>query len=352
LLALADFEGADTPEPAVLPTYVPRKETSPALNQFLSYLVFSSHSARFAVELICCLGIFAVLQEALPFVMTSADWTSLTAWFIACLSVSLVDHFMLIPPFAKFREACGEDAMGHHERAVELLDSIGPSSGHRVALPEERYQLTRAVFELHAGNAATAREALEKAREAGLSGLSYMIYRLRISRLTEGQKSVAEELRVARTLYPQSGTLAIEEALGLVETRTEFRKGMKIFGEAIALADETHPFGVSTRSLARAFNEVCRLWSGYAEDAIEKLSDEISVLAALCATNELARPLLSQLFLERAYYFATHAEPENARKDLRVGEILCRHSFPKSLATKVRGELAWRYPEQELPALA
>ena len=351
-VAVGEVAPEPSPPPSVFPTYQAAAETLPAVDRLLSYLVFSSHAARFAVELLVCLALFGALDAALPLVAARNDWTGLTAWFFACLSVSLFDHFQLIPPFAKYREACGEDALGHHASALEKLDSIGPDSGGRITIPPMRYYLLRSAFALHAGDAFDARESLERAREHGLSGLSYMVHRLRIARFTEGTAGIAPELRIARELYPKSATLLIEEALGVVEGRTEFRRGAKLFGEAVALEDEEHPIGVSTRSIARAFQQVCRLWSGYAEEAIELLSDELGVLAATCNSNELARPLLSQLFLERAYYHATHAEPELARKDLRVGEILCRHSFPKLLASKVRAELAWRFPEQALPAVA
>lgn len=338
-VTIDDLHYLPTPESSLVSN--PRTDLEP-FRDFLSYLAFKAHSLRFALELVVCIALFTVFRLALAFSPIESGWQPLSAWILACLTVSVMDHVLLIPPYFLLRRAHALDAAAKHEDALSLLEKIGPRSQRFIRYPQTAYHLTRARFLLHAESFSDARGELEFARANGLLLQPYLLTRIEIARAQGDLDQSESEIKSARELLGDHASLAFEEAFQILESRQDWRAAEKLFRRVGELPDVEHSSGMSTKSLARAFVEVCRLWTGRAEEAILSLSKEIEFLVAAYSATDNAHPYLSRLYLERSLYLATHQEPEAARSDLRLSQLLCLHPWAKRFAEKVQEEIQWR----------
>ena len=311
--------------------------------KFLSHLVFGAHALRFSLELMLCIGLFAAIDPLILAFGFDSEWRGLSAWACACLIVSAFDHFLLVPPYFNYRRAIAFASQGKIGAALELIDSIGPFSKGYIKLPRGEYFRIRCEMLIQCEHFADAEQELAIGEQLGLSKENAGILRAQLRR-SQGKyfDAFAAIENAAKLVGEASVALQLETALTQFEERKSLRQAGKLF-EAIAKKDDAPlPGGYPTRALARAYHQLCRLWTGYAEEAIIELSRELEILAAQYAGVEALRPHLARLYLERSFYFATHAEPERAHVDLRIGQLLCGQPSTVRLVTKIKEELAWR----------
>ena len=111
-------------------------------------------------------------------------------------------------------------------------------------------------------------------------------------------------------------------------------------------SNEAHHAGETTHAIATAYIAVCDLWRGKAEEGIENISAYIERLKAGVFYVDRLRPILSNLLLERAYYYATHRDPSNAVLDYNQSLAFTKVAENSAIALKVREELMDRHEIQ------
>jgi hypothetical protein len=330
------------PIPSVLEG-LSRESPSP-FSEFLSYLVFEGNGLRLFLEAALCLCIFIVIEVFFASIALDDKWRSLGAWMIACVMVAILDHLLLIPPLFAYRRAWASDATANLDGALKALDEIAPDTKSLIRYPRRLYHLRRGQFYLNAGQYSQAERELGLAAAYNLPFKHSLSARLSIMRLQGSFEKAEEELNEAKLTHGNSPEFALEEALTALDQRKDLRHARKLFDSVLEQKNVMLHSEIMTHDLARPLRELCRLWTGYAEEALSAFSAELQVFVSIYGMrNEEARPWAARMMLERAYYLATHREPELATRDLRVAQIFYRNGEARRHAQKVQEELEWRF---------
>jgi hypothetical protein len=329
-------------------------------NVFLSELTFEKHGIRFAFELVICLSFYTALQLGSTFFSSMVDGGaplgSLLCWFIACISLAIFDHVIFLRPLLTLRNAQKSISLGKFEEGLKGLFQLSPEKSRgtkksffHVALKPREYHLYRARCALEMEQYQVAEKELLSARKASV-GLSMTgedfelaLFQVEILRRSNHQPQAKELLEILRPKFGSSPLFSFEEFFLNFETAKVSTTGKRSL-EAILCQNPTdHWSGVTTHELARPYLSVLRLWSGHAEEALEELTYELRLLLHSVPTSELVRSLLSRLFIERAYYYATHREKDAAEDDIRLATFLALTPECTRAADKVRDELKSRF---------
>ena len=129
----------------------------------------------------------------------------------------------------------------------------------------------------------------------------------------------------------------------MLEERSDLRAARKLFDRVRRMPPELHPSGDNTRDLAEGYYAACQLWTGEAEEGLQRISHGIERLRGLVRRIDTLRPVLARLCAERSYYFATHREPHGALLDIRIASALCASPQLRGRYEAIREELEWRH---------
>lgn len=336
------------------PSVYPHAGTDSKLSSLLSHLVFKEHGIRLGLEVTSVITLYTILYIAVPWSALGVSVSSqgLVAWFTSCIAVTILDRLVVSRPFHIYLESCRLDFVGAYDLALKKIRSIAPHSGRLIPCPEDTYRLLRTKIFLHAGENDRAAAELELARKAGIPDEQYYCLKvcLASARTVEHTAEYTAELTTGdvineiREKVGDTPWLTLEH--GLIELQQRNMPAAKLAFRKAANARATmHYSGETTARLANAFLQVARLWTGDAEEGLDELDVAIARYRALAFHVETLRPYVATLVLERALYLATHREPLLAIADVRNALAFCAHPQHLNLATLIKEELEWRYPE-------
>lgn len=324
------------------------------LSAFLSRIVFEAPAARVGLELALCATFFIILYAAVPWRAFAEDirWHPLLSWFSACLLTALVDQVLCSRPLQTLRRARKLALTGNYEGALETLTLVEPAGTAFLRCPTSVYCFHRAEILIQAGRTEEAREELTQARSAGMPDYLFHLSRCKLFRSEGRFDEATRELDEACINAPKNPLVVLERGLTLLEQRQDFRSARDEFDRVLEMPPVLHPSGESTHELALAFGSVARLRTGQAEEGLENLSRAIARIRSAAGFSLSLRPTLAWLYMERAFYFATHREPDAAVHDLRLAVSICRYPQIALRAADVGEELACRYQIKPIELLS
>ncbi len=325
--------------PHVVPT-----DVGFSLKGLFTYLAFRGHMTRMATEMVAAVGIYLILVK----VVFPPEWSSensgkLFGWFIGCTLVAAFDQLLLRRSNFLCRRAYLTALNGAYEKALNMLEGASPYGKALVPCPSTIYHALRTDIFTQAEAYAYAERELEIASQAGLPGDLLAVLNIRLLRQRGELNFAMEKIEFAKQNYSQDPTLIIEEGLMNLENLRDPWAARKLFRLAAELPAKPHISGDSTVEIAHSYLEVCRLWTGEAEEGLEGLSRSIDRLRGITPYVDTLRPVLAQLCAERSYYLATHKEPEAAYADLKLAVGLCTNASLRKRATEVQEELVERH---------
>lgn len=316
------------------------------LGSALSTLAFKHHGARVGMELSFCVLSFSSLKHLAPWseLGVTQQWAPLYSWFAACLLTVALDNFLFGRAHLLYRGVMKLSAAGCYNEALSTLNRLAAIPGNSLLrLPEDMYRIKRSELLSLLGEHEAARRELWMARGCGMSSLEYHLavscsylheQRLEDARAelgyAEDQLGALPEIELAR------GRLMLENRASLSEAKAAFRNALA----KSALSGNT---AATTDAATKGFFAVTQLWTGEAEQGIDGLNDAIAELKAATVFVDSIRPLVAALAMERAYYLATHQQPDAAIQDMNSALTLCSYPAIRKLAERVRDELQWRY---------
>ncbi len=332
-----------------------KPQENQTLSILLSRLAFEWPGLRIGMELSFLVLVHAACLELsvlFGLINETNRWIPLFLWFVSCLVALFVDQFIICRPVFIFRRAYHLALSGGWDEALQLLESISPTSGAKIFCPANVYHIRRAEILIEAGMTRIAERELQLAELAGTSPENLSVLKSRLLRFQtdDGLSRAQEELKSTATKTGETAMLCLEEGFMLLEARKDMWSAKRILKRASEMPEEIHLCGERTSLIARAGCAVARLWTGEAEDGLVELSHAINRLLPLAGSLDTVRPILAFLLLERSHYLATHREPEAAAKDLRVGLTLCSYPSILKKAALVREELSWRHGLSVEPA--
>jgi len=316
-----------------------------AFAHMLSYLVFQAEHARIGLEISACLVVYFLLQFIFPWgsMGVPSGWSSLACWFTACGLLVAFDQFVLCRPMNALKRARHCDIEGRYEQALALLETIGPRSSSFIRFPKVRYHLERAQILTHAAQFEDVESELTFAKDAGLEQSDYHLARCVYFKAKSDIEAALKELQDAQLILGDNPFLIAEEGLLTLEATKDYREAKKLFKKALDVPNVVHLEGGILAMIISGYFEVTRLWTGQAEEAIEGLTYVINQLKSVSFYNREYRPYLAALVLERAYYYATHTEPDAAVLDVKAANELCAYPPIQRRTEDVKEELDWRY---------
>lgn len=311
----------------------------------LVYLAFHGHGLRIGLEISLCFLLYVSFSLFLPWEAWGVDikWVALYSWFLACIIVSIFDHVLLFQPVKNFRNALRFELAGMYDRALMVLESIGPSSKHFVRCPLDLYHFRRAEILMNKELFDDAERELSLAQQAGISKDLYLQTMAHVLRAKGDFAGAFEKLTELEKVSGDSSLLALEKGLTIWTQGKNFWDAKKAFEETLTHLDRLHTSGESAHSIARAYIECARLKIGYAEEALPELSHWVERFRQTALYIETLRPIASLLMMERATYLVTHKEPALALRDLQQALDFCCFPKVREKANFISDELDWRF---------
>ena len=316
-----------------------------ALPKFLTYLVFEGHGLRVGLELSSCVIAYTIVSLSVPWQALGIPlkWSTLISWFGCCFLIILFDQAVLCRSVYIFRKSYLLGLSGAYERAIMLLEKIGPASNRLIKLPLGIYHLQRAELFICSESFPQAETELTFAELAGASPEQIHIARSKFYRAKGNFLTASAELQAAEVRCGQTPALLLEQGVLLLEQRSDNWTAKQIFRKVMELPEAPMIAGESSYELGKAFWNVTRLSTGEAEDGLEDLYRSVDRLRSSVPYVDTLRPVLAQILLERAHYFATHREPTGAMIDLKVALTLCTYPTLMRRAEQVKEELRYRH---------
>ncbi len=312
---------------------------------FLTYLVFEGHGLRVGLELSFCVVSYLVTSTLVPWQAWGVPlkWSTLISWFGCCFAIVLFDQIVLCHSVHTLRRAYLLSLAGAYEKALVLLEKIGPRGSAWIRMPQPLYHLHRAEMLTNAESFRQAESELQLAQLADVNHEQLALAKSRYQRMRFNFDEAKRELNHAIVLAGETPVLLMETALVLLEEGEDLWKAKSLFRKIMDMPDEPHFLGESTHQLAKAYWNVTRLRTGEAEEGLEELGRSVSRLRSAIVYVDTLRPVLAQILLERAHYYATHREPSAAVMDFRLALLLCSYPNLRSRAEKIKSELEYRY---------
>lgn len=331
--------------PAVFPQQTPLNRPYSALERILGYLVFEGHSARIGLELSLCVVAYSLMRNLIPWdaLGIPLPWAGLSSWFFCCALVLLLDQLLLCSSAHAYRRAY---LLGLHEKsakALELIDSVGPKSAAFIRIPPTLYHLQRAELLAQLQLTTEAMSELEQARTHGIKQERFLLQKLQILRSLSLEEQYQRVFNEFQEVFGQTPELLLEQIRAQVASREQLSQAKRLARRVIDLPENYHYLGESCHVLARAYEAVCMLWTGEAEDGLPQLTAQIERVRSSMLYIDTLRPIFAELLLERSLYLATHKQPTPAVYDYTLSRALCSSELHRPLSEHIRCELADRY---------
>jgi hypothetical protein len=324
---------------------VSRRRYQEARESVYGVLLFEHPGLRIGLEFMACLTVFAAFNLISPWsgLGLPHDYHRFASWSAACLLLAAADHFLIYRPLALYQQAMVHELKGEYEEALRLIEAIGPSSASVFRLPLRMYHLFRTRVFLHGGFYTKAQDELHSAAKSGISPSQVAALQTEMLSSQGLFKAADESLTLMQQFAGQSAAMVFEHAWILFQGPGEWRSKKDAFVSCLGLPDERHCSGMSVAALARGYAAICQLWTGEAEAGLAQLERLLPLFDMHCRHHGEARPFLARLYLERAYYRATHREPEGAVSDLGKASGMCGYPQHRQRTHEVTEELHRRY---------
>ncbi len=323
---------------------VAQRKTS-TFSKTLSYLVFQAHGVRVGLELSLCVIVYALSTALIPWTLLGVPekWSVIICWFGSCFGIIVFDQLVLCRAAFSLKRAYLLNLSGSHQEALDVLDEVGPHTEQRITLPQDLYHLQRAEIFASSNDFEKSFAELQLAEFAGADE-----FRIRLSRsntyLEQNDFLQAQaEIQALIDIHGETPVLKLEQALLHFREREDLWKSKALLKEVLEMPDAAHFAGESSQQIARAYLNACRLFTGEAEEGLDGLNDCIDRLRSAILYVDSLRPIVSELLLERAFYQATHKEPQAAFLDHKVALSLCQKSSFLKRSEEIKEELAWRH---------
>lgn len=324
-----------------------------ALSRFLSRLVFEERALRGGIEITLSILLFYILRSLISWQSSGASsaWGLLMPWFFSCGVIALADFVLAVRPLRLYRRSMCHDLFGAYDEALRLLDCLRPEGKSLVFCPAPLYHWRRSRILTHAGRFQEADIEIQQALKNGLSIFHYYLSRAYVFQEQRAFEFARRELELIRELEGEHAIRKLEEGFLFFKER-DLRRAKKAFEKVLEMPAECYlPLDLeasqvqeaNTVSLARAFLEATRLWTGEAEKSLPALNRMIEKFQAASFSVLSLRPFVASLLVERAHYLATHKEPKGAVLDLKLASHYCCYSSLEERMKKVQEELEWRF---------
>lgn len=318
------------------------------LADFLSYLAFEGQSARFALELFLCLSLHQILYFVIPWgnFSIAVYWQPFISWFMACAITGVFDFAICVKPLRCLQGALRLSANGNFEAALQTLLALHPKSKKLVRLSAPRYYFTRAKIFLNSGNLESAEMALVEAGQSSERIDHICVLRSEIAALRGNIERALAEIQLAESLVGQTAELLLQQGRLLFHFSKDFQSAKRSFERALHVAQNSLPsFNRQEELLMHGYYATSLLWTGRAEEGLEALNKILSYLGPTPFLEQSMSDHLSALYLERAFYAATHKEPELAIEDIKRASFLGLSPLRQQRLVQISDELSWRHPK-------
>ncbi len=334
------------------------KNNKNSISEFFGYLALEGHGVRLGLELTFCIFLFNFLSIIFKGIGGAEQNWEIAAWFAAWISTGIIDYFFFGTASRIYQATFKLQREGHTEQAENLLKSIAPDSGSSIACPQALYYRRLSEIRITGEKFRAAEEAIDCLK---LQKENSQLVNLLTSRLIEAQDGPEKALEFISSNNSEDGEdtssssdlTKFEEAVLMLKSGANRWETRAKFDEILETENYIHPSGSSAHSLASAYREICRLWTGHAEDAIEELGMHIAILQRGAIGEPYLREHLANLYVERAYYLTTHSEPWKAKQDTAIAKALSSSRYVSERLEACEEEMLWRYeisPEDEATA--
>ena len=300
--------------------------------ELLGYIVFKYNGLRVGLELTLCIVLYQNLVFLGAVVGNTQSGLHIFAWFTSCIFVALLDQLILAAPVRLFRETYNLEHKSQFQDALVLLDSL--SQGF-IPCPDDIYIERKIEILTSAGSFEEASELIESSEE--LNELTTLRLKARVTAVNDLEKAI-EMLQET-----ESSVLQLEKAFLLKKSDAKSFEKKNAFKEVIDAPLELHPAGETTHTMAFAYYQSSRLWTGHAEEALPALEDAISRIRTSAIYMPALRPYLAELYAEKSYYLATHREPYKAMNDLSIARALSKQDGLIARYSQIEEELQARH---------
>jgi len=302
------------------------------LKTLLGNIVFKFQGLRIGLELSACLVIYHFFVLISVGLGAPEEGFHLFTWFASCILVAIFDHLFIAAPVGKMKKTYSLENKSKYKEALTLLDSI--MSGF-IPCPADLYTERKLDILISAGQYEQANQLLKESVD--LKDLTITRLKAKILAATDIEKAIDI---LGET---NSGVLQLEKAFLIKKKDSKKHQIKNAFMEVIKSPAELHPTGESTHTLAFAYLQASRLWTGHAEEAFPALVDAIAKIRTSSVYMPALRPYLAELYAEKSYYLATHREPNKAMSDLAIAKTLSKHNGLKDKIATIEEELSCRY---------
>ncbi len=334
------------------------KNNQSSISEFFGYLALEGHGVRLGLELTFCIFLFNFLSIIFKGLGGPGQNWEIAAWFAAWISTGIIDYFFFGTASRIYRETFKLQREGEAEQAENLLKSLAPESGAAITCPQSLYYRRLSEIRITGEKFRAAEEAIDCLK---IQKENTQLVNLLTSRLIEAQDGPEKALEFLNSNNSDNEEEAssstdltkFEEAVLMLKSGANRWETRAKFDEILETENYIHPSGSSAHSLASAYREVCRLWTGHAEDAIEELGMHIAIIQRGAIGEPYLREHLANLYVERAYYLTTHSEPWKAKLDTAIAKALSSSRYVLERLEACEEEMLWRYeisPEDEAPA--
>ncbi len=310
------------------------------LRNFLSYLAFEGHSIRIGLLLSSCIFFFNLLAILFSTLGLSSGGGQLLAWFLSCGAIAIIDQALFGSSGKILKETYKLEQNGNYKEAEELLKTISPDSSSSVPCPAYLYHSRMAEIAISGANYSLASSSIDKLENDQEFTTTKQLLTLKLLEAEKGPELAREHLESLDSTDP---LIKFEKALLLLKSKAPRPEITKALDAVMQEEEFLHPCGIYLHSLANAYREANRLWTGHAEEAIEELGICILVLQRSATICPGVKEHLANLYVERAYYLATHAEPSKAQMDLSIAKAFSHFKYVAQRITECEEELLWRY---------
>jgi hypothetical protein len=320
----------------------------------LRYLAFDAHMTRVLIEIAAgsLLAFIIMLTLTSTALVEGQTGSALISALIGFVTVGYIDYLVFGSSHRIIRRVRTLQYQGKYVEAVAALQEIAPDK-EGLTLSKVQYANLRSQILAESGYYRQAVKSWNSIKGL-VDETRFVLTQFRLACIS-GQTLDADrkysELKACSN--PGCG-IKLEQVLMRFNRRTCSQTDRDYLQQVITKRIHHDLYGYSVSLLADAYFQVTRLWSGYAEEALKELSWRIDDLSLSVYSKPHLRTSLAELLLERAFYQATHREPESAIADAKIALELCRTRKVNSLLKEVNEELEWRFdmsvPVEGIPA--
>lgn len=312
------------------------KTTSNPIKKFLGFTSFKAPIAGIFFKISFITILYSVLIPVLKAAGMS-DFLQLSFWFLICGGIAYFDYKFLGASQRAFAETYRLQQKSQFSEAISLLKSTS-SPKELAPCPNDIFFPRLIELQIAKGDIEESVRTLDKLKDYPELSLQKEIYTLKISEANHGAKEALSEV----SNLIEEPEYKYEKALLLLKAKDDYPQLKKVLKEILKEPNNYHASS-NLHDLSNALLEVSNLWTGRAEKGLENLSLYINIFQKNSILNPALKEFLGLLYIERAYYLATHKEPHKALSDISLAKLISSHSYIKERIEECEEELLWRH---------